>query len=165
MKSKTYKNVSDLAVDLGLTAERGLIAEMKANLTKEIIKAIGKKELTHKEVSELSGVPRSAITGIINGSLQRHQFADPDGISEIDLVDRNGDAAGPRMPCRAHISHAVGDRQQGAAVNRAGDIGVLRHHELAHFGFGLANGFVFHKKSAAMMAGLLRNAGLKRTHF
>jgi len=71
MKSKTYKNVSDLAVDLGLTAERGLIAEMKANLTKEIIKAIGKKELTHKEVSELSGVPRSAITGIINGSLQK----------------------------------------------------------------------------------------------
>ncbi|MBT4791749.1 MAG: XRE family transcriptional regulator [Halobacteriovoraceae bacterium] len=71
MKSKTYKNVSDLAVDLGLTAERGLIAEMKANLTNEIIKAIKKKELTHKEVSELSGVPRSAITGIINGSLQK----------------------------------------------------------------------------------------------
>ena len=71
MKSKTYKNVSDLAVDLGLTAERGLIAEMKANLTKEIIKAIGKKKLTHKEVSELTGVPRSAITGIINGSLQK----------------------------------------------------------------------------------------------
>ena len=34
-------------------------------------KAIYKEELTHKEVAELSGVPRSAITGIINGSLQK----------------------------------------------------------------------------------------------
>ena len=71
MKSKTYKNASDLAVDLGLAAERGLVAEMKAKLTKEIIKTISKEELTHREVAELSGVPRSAVTGIINGSLQK----------------------------------------------------------------------------------------------
>ncbi len=71
MKSKTYKNASDLAADLGLSPERGLVAEMKAKLTKEIIKAIEKQNLTHKEVSELSGVPRSAVTGIINGSLQK----------------------------------------------------------------------------------------------
>ena len=44
---------------------------MKAKLTKEIIKAISKEELTHKEVADLSGVPRSAVTGIINGSLQK----------------------------------------------------------------------------------------------
>ncbi len=71
MKSKTYKNASDLAIDLGLPAERGLVAEMKAKLTREIIKAITKQDLTHKEVSERSGVPRSALTGIINGSLQK----------------------------------------------------------------------------------------------
>ena len=71
MKSKTYKNASDLAESLGLSAERGLVAEMKAKLTKEIIKAISKEELTHKEVADLSGVPRSAVTGIINGSLQK----------------------------------------------------------------------------------------------
>ena len=71
MKSKTYKNASDLAESLGLPSERGLVAEMKAKLTKEIIKAISKEELTHKEVADLSGVPRSAVTGIINGSLQK----------------------------------------------------------------------------------------------
>lgn len=71
MKSKTYKNSTDLALALGLSAEHGIIAEMKASLTNEIIKAINKQSLTHKEVSELSGVPRTAITGIINGSLQK----------------------------------------------------------------------------------------------
>ena len=71
MKSKMYNSSSDFAIDLGLAAERGLVAEMKAKLTKEIIKDISKKGLTHKKVSELSGVPRSAVTGIINGSLQK----------------------------------------------------------------------------------------------
>lgn len=71
MKSKTYNSASDLAESLGLSTERGLVAEMKAKLTKEIIKAISKEELTHKEVADLSGVPRSAVTGIINGSLQK----------------------------------------------------------------------------------------------
>ncbi len=71
MKAKKYTNLSDLAEDLGLSPYWGLVAEMKANLTAEIIKVVKKKELTHKEVSELSGVPRSAITGIINGSLQK----------------------------------------------------------------------------------------------
>lgn len=71
MKSKMYNGFSDFAKDLGLPMERGLVAEMKAKLTKEIIKDISKRGLTHKEVSELSGVPRSAVTGIINGSLQK----------------------------------------------------------------------------------------------
>lgn len=71
MKSKTYNKMSDLTADLGLSPERGDIAEMKARLTVEIAKAVKKQELTHLEVSELSGVPRSAITGIINGSLQK----------------------------------------------------------------------------------------------
>lgn len=71
MKYKTYKNASDLATDLGISVERGLVSEMKAKLTKEIIKIVYKGGLTHKEVAELSGVPRSAVTGIINGSLQK----------------------------------------------------------------------------------------------
>ncbi|MCY4524450.1 MAG: XRE family transcriptional regulator [Halobacteriovoraceae bacterium] len=71
MKSKMYNSSSGLAKDFGLPVERGLVAEMKAKLTKEIVKAISKRGLTHKEVSELSGVPRSAVTGIINGSLQK----------------------------------------------------------------------------------------------
>lgn len=68
---KKYKNVSDLSVSLGLSKERGQLAELKSRLTKEIIKSIEENELTHQELANLSGVPRSAITGIINGSLQK----------------------------------------------------------------------------------------------
>ena len=68
---KKYKNVSDLSVSLGLSKERGQLAELKSRLTKEIIKSIEVNELTHQELANLSGVPRSAITGIINGSLQK----------------------------------------------------------------------------------------------
>lgn len=71
MKSTKYSNVKDLAKDLGLASQIGEIAELKAKLTKEIQKTITKKELTHQEVSDLSGVPRSAITGIVSGSLQK----------------------------------------------------------------------------------------------
>jgi predicted XRE-type DNA-binding protein len=68
---KKYKNISDLSVSLGLSKERGQLAELKSKLTKEIIKSIEVNELTHQELANLSGVPRSAITGIINGSLQK----------------------------------------------------------------------------------------------
>ena len=71
MRSKSYNNISNLAESLGLSKERGLIAEMKAKLTKEIIKTMAQKGLTHQEVSELSGVPRSSITGIVNRGLQK----------------------------------------------------------------------------------------------
>ena len=70
MRSKTYENASDLAAGLGLPADRGHIATMKAKLTKEIIKIMDRQGVTHREVAELSGVPRSAVTGIVNGSLQ-----------------------------------------------------------------------------------------------
>ncbi len=68
---KKYKNMSDLSVSLGLSKERGQLAELKSRITKEIIKFIEVNELTHQELANLSGVPRSAITGIINGSLQK----------------------------------------------------------------------------------------------
>ena len=71
MKSRKYEDTKTLANDLGLSKERGAIADMKAKLTKEIIKTINRMEITHQEVADLSGVPRSAITGIANGSLQK----------------------------------------------------------------------------------------------
>ncbi|MCY4643883.1 MAG: XRE family transcriptional regulator [Bacteriovoracales bacterium] len=71
MKFKTYKKMSDLATALKLPPTRGVLAEIKAKLIKEIIKIIKRERLTHQEVSDLSGVPRSAVTGIVNGSLQR----------------------------------------------------------------------------------------------
>lgn len=71
MKSRRYKNSSDLAKDLGLPKEVGQIAEIKAKLTGEILKVIEKQDLTHQDVADSSGVPRSAVTGIVNGSLQK----------------------------------------------------------------------------------------------
>lgn len=71
MKSITYKHISDLASDLSLPPDRGMIAEVKAKLTKEIIKTIDKKGLTHKEISALSGISSSTITSLVKGSLQK----------------------------------------------------------------------------------------------
>ena len=71
MKKRQYKNMGELAQALGLNAERGNIPELKAQLTKEIIKVTEQKELSHQKVADLSSVPRSAVTGIVNGSLQK----------------------------------------------------------------------------------------------
>ena len=68
---KKYNKISDLAISLGISKERGQLAEVKSKITKEIIKFTELNELTHQELSDMSGVPRSAITGIINGSLQK----------------------------------------------------------------------------------------------
>lgn len=68
---KRFKNSSDLAHALGLPKERGELAELKSKLTKEIIKSIETQKLTHQELSDMSGISRSAITGIVSGSLQK----------------------------------------------------------------------------------------------
>lgn len=68
---KKYKNLGDLAESLEISKERGQLAELKSKLISEIIKSAKKNELTHQELSIMSGIPRSAITGIINGSLQK----------------------------------------------------------------------------------------------
>ena len=71
MKAKRYKSIRDLAFDLGIEPRYGDLAELKSKLTILIIKTIKIRKLTHIEVSVLSGVPRSAITGIVSGSLQK----------------------------------------------------------------------------------------------
>lgn len=71
MKKTRYKNIKDIAQDLGLDPKQGELAELKAKLTDEVIKAIAKQGLTHQKVAELSQIPRSAITGIVSGSLQK----------------------------------------------------------------------------------------------
>ena len=71
MKMKRYKDLSDLAKALGRPPEVAVIAKIKTKMILEIIKHVEKKGLTHQEVADMTGIPRSAITGIINGSLQR----------------------------------------------------------------------------------------------
>jgi predicted XRE-type DNA-binding protein len=70
-KAKRYKNLHDLADSFGVEPTRAVEAEVKASLTKAIIREVAKQNLTHQEVAELAGVARTTVTGIINGSLQK----------------------------------------------------------------------------------------------
>ena len=70
-KAKRYKNFHDLADSFGVEPMRAVEAEVKASLTKAIIREVAKQNLTHQEVAELAGVARTTVTGIINGSLQK----------------------------------------------------------------------------------------------
>lgn len=60
-----------LAKKLGLSKARGLEAVMKAELIDAVIKISSKDGLTHAEIARASGLPRSAVTGILSGSLQK----------------------------------------------------------------------------------------------
>lgn len=68
---KRYKSVRELGLALGVSEDYIQLAELKTKMTLEIIKAVEAKKMTHQELANLSGVPRSAVTGIINGSLQK----------------------------------------------------------------------------------------------
>jgi len=46
-------------------------AVIKAQLIDAVIKAAKRGRLTHAELARRSGLPRSAVTGILSGSLQR----------------------------------------------------------------------------------------------
>lgn len=44
---------------------------MKADLISAVLKAVDQQDLTHVEIAKRSGLPRSAVTGILSGSLQK----------------------------------------------------------------------------------------------
>jgi predicted XRE-type DNA-binding protein len=69
MKRKT--SPARLARLLGIPKRRGLEAVLKANLIAAIIREVDRRGLTHMEVASRSGLPRSAVTGILSGSLQK----------------------------------------------------------------------------------------------
>lgn len=62
---------SDLAKKLNISKARSLEAVLKAELISAILKASKEQELTHAEIAKKSGLPRSAVTGILSGSLQK----------------------------------------------------------------------------------------------
>jgi predicted XRE-type DNA-binding protein len=62
---------SELAKKLGISPARGMEAVIKAQLISAIIKAAERAKLTHVELAKRSGLPRSAVTGILSGSLQK----------------------------------------------------------------------------------------------
>ncbi len=61
----------ELAKKLGISSHRGIEAVIKAQLISAIIKEIEMKKVTHAELAKKSKLPRSAVTGILSGSLQK----------------------------------------------------------------------------------------------
>jgi predicted XRE-type DNA-binding protein len=66
------KNTSqEIAKMVGVSASRGIEAVLKAQLISAVIKEIEAQNMTHAELAKKSRVARSAVTGIISGSLQK----------------------------------------------------------------------------------------------
>lgn len=70
MKTKRYKNIDDLGKDLGISPERIGISVMKTKLKQRIIQETIKRDVSAAKLAELSGLTRTVVSGIINGSLQ-----------------------------------------------------------------------------------------------
>ena len=74
-----------LAQLLRIPKSRGLEATLKAQLIAAVLREVEQRGLTHSALAQRSGLPRSAVTGILSGSLQR---------VTIDRVLRLVEAAG-----------------------------------------------------------------------
>ncbi len=74
-----------LAEDLGLPKSRTMEAIVKAELISAVLQEIDRAGITHAELAKRSGLARSAVTGVLSGSLQR---------VTIDRILRLVDAAG-----------------------------------------------------------------------
>jgi predicted XRE-type DNA-binding protein len=83
MKHKT--SGAELAVKLEISPARGMEAVIKAQLISAVLKSAEKQGLTHARLAERAKLPRSAVTGILSGSLQK---------ITIDRVLRLVEAAG-----------------------------------------------------------------------
>lgn len=66
---KTSANV--LAKKLNISKARSLEAVLKADLIDAVLRTIERSGLTHAELATRAGLPRSAVTGILSGSLQK----------------------------------------------------------------------------------------------
>ena len=60
-----------LARKLGLPASRGIEAVLKAQLIAAVLREAQKQSLTHQVLAKKANLPRSAVTGILSGSLQK----------------------------------------------------------------------------------------------
>jgi len=68
---KRQSSAVHLARQLGLPKSRGLEAVMKAQLIAAVLREVTRQQLTHVELAERTGLPRSVVTGILSGSLQK----------------------------------------------------------------------------------------------
>lgn len=68
---KTKISSIELAKQLGISPARSMEAIIKAQLISAILKTVQKHKLTHLVLAQRSGLPRSTVTGILSGSLQK----------------------------------------------------------------------------------------------
>lgn len=69
MKRRTRS--SQFAQMFSISQARSMEAIIKAQLISAVLKEMERKGITHAEIAEKAGLPRSAVTGILSGSLQR----------------------------------------------------------------------------------------------
>lgn len=62
---------AELGKMLGVSPVRGMEAVIKARLIGAVLKVVEQRGITHVELAKRSGLPRSAVTGILSGSLQK----------------------------------------------------------------------------------------------
>ena len=63
------KNANELAEAMGLSPVDGLEIEFSVELNDKIIQVVTQKNLTHSEVSQLTGIGRTKVTAIMNRNL------------------------------------------------------------------------------------------------
>lgn len=91
MKRKT--SAARISEMLGVSQARGMEAVIKAELISAVLKTSERLHLTHAELAKRSGLPRSSVTGILSGSLQK---------VTIDRVLRLIEAVGLVAEVRVH---------------------------------------------------------------
>lgn len=68
----THKSTSqEISNITGVTPARGMEAVIKAQLIAAVLEAAIRFKLTHVEIAKRAKLPRSAVTGILSGSLQK----------------------------------------------------------------------------------------------
>ncbi len=68
----TKKTTTDqLSRILSIPKPRALEATLKAQLIAAVVREVARRNLTHADLAQRSGLSRSAVTGILAGSLQR----------------------------------------------------------------------------------------------
>ncbi len=68
---KRATSAGNLASKLDIPKSRALEAVLKAQLIVAVTRECERAHVTHAELARRSGLPRSAITGILSGSLQK----------------------------------------------------------------------------------------------
>ncbi len=68
---KRKSSASQIAKIAGVSPARGMEATLKAQLISAVLEILEKDQITHSELAKRSKIPRSAVTGILTGSLQK----------------------------------------------------------------------------------------------